>query len=553
MSQSRLGRAVLVLVILLGVADGGAAPKGSQCAAEIWHVWIDGHDHFRGSSSPAGGYNPASGVGSPTSKDVNFRVHGRYVSKPTSDGRFVWTHRTIRWSGHSTFDVQGCHIIRCEAGGEGEFGPKEGGGRAPALTPDEAKLITDSVRCTTEKKGNCFGYFGGGLALPAPEIVSRDQVPYRKITPDGTRYSVVLETQGWPSLIMWAHPTHIPPNKGATKDKSTDDPTSQIRVVASCDGKPLENEDLEFKVDVQPNSGGHNHIPARPRGKLNGVNCGVETGAPPDDVPCIVGVKTDAKGHASVKFESPLTGVKQSAGYGTYDIGIAGDYKITAKMTRYPDRRATATVFSGVEHLQPFPAAQGLTGDASNTTAHPHGSYATTGTFEAFNGLARDFQEQQKLHNDSLVECVKLLSPAAFSGPLPDPTWPVVTVDLNDVALPKGGIFDLEKDWKPSHYTHNKGEGGDMNRFGAGDENAGLNPNLTGRQCDGSSIPFQWWWGHLLLGLGENYGKWDCKDLQVEGPNCEGPLPLTSGTAIAPAGVAWWFPHRLHLHVEDKK
>jgi hypothetical protein len=355
---------------------------------------------------------------------------------------------------------------------------------------------------------------------------------------------------------MLADRLFIPPNKGPTKDRGKDDPTSQIRFRATCDGKPLDQEEVQLRIDVEPRSGGHNHINARPRGKLDDKDCGLEagkTGARAGDSPCIT-VKTDRWGLGKVMFESPLTGIKQTAGYGKYEIGIAGDYKVTAKLARYPDTRATVKVLSRVERLQMFQTAPGLTGDTSNTVAHPQGSYATAGTFEAFKRLALDFQKQQGRHNDALVQCFKPFNPSNpltfLVPPLPDPRWPVEPVDLNDIALPKGGIFDLDKDWKPSHFTHNKGEGGDFNRFGAGDK---LDPKRTRLDCDGSSVPLQWWWAHLLLGLGEKYGKWDCKDLQLAGPNCVGPSPITSGTDKTPAGLTNWFPHRLHLHVEDRQ
>ena len=412
MNKRRLGRVALALLIVLGIHDGRAAQKAPSCAGETWHVTIERHEHSFGRVSPAGNYNPAPGVGSPYSFDIDFFSRGRYVSKPTSDGKFTWTRRTISWSGHMVHEVPGCRTVTCDAGGGRELGPLAGG-NPPALTPDEEKLLRDSVHCTIKRTGTCVGYFSGQLSIPAPEIVSRDKVPYRKVSPDGTRYWVGVETEGWPGLIMWAHPTHIPPNKGPTKDGGKDDPTSQITVVASCDGKPLANEEVQLRIKAQPNSGGHHHNDQRPRGKLKGASCGVETAAPTDDAPCVP-VKTDANGHAKVTFESPLTGTKQTAGYGTYEIGIGGDYKITAKLTRYPDRQATATVFSRVEGLVPFQAAPGLAGDTSNTAEHPHGSYATAGTFEALKGLALDFQQQQNRHNPNVENRLFYLCHAEF-------------------------------------------------------------------------------------------------------------------------------------------
>lgn len=546
--QACAALALLLAMPLLAPREARADSK-PPCAGEIWHVLIERHDHYMGRQTSAGNFDPPPGRGFPYAVHLDYRVHGRYVSRPGPDGKFVWTHRTIDWNAHLVNDLPQCRTVTCEASGERDLGPMDGGGTPPGITTAEEALITKSIQCTTKTTGNCFGYFAANLQLPFPEIVPRDKLPVRTADEHGTRRSVWIEPLGDAHLEMWAHPPRIPANEGPKKDGDKDDPTAKITVVASCDGKPIVGENVEFRLNVEPNSGGHVHqgVP-RPRGKLDGHDCGFDTGAAPQQQdPCVPPVKTDATGHAKVKFALPLTGNAQSTGYGSYKIGIAGDYRISARLASYPDAQASAMVMTRDPGLQPFEPAPGLTGDSSNTARHPHGSFATAPTYDAFRRLGADFKDQQERHNAALVTC-HALAPG-YAGPIPDPTWPVRTVDMNDIALTSGGIFDLDGTWKPSHYTHNKGEGGDFNRFGAGQD--GPNPNFARLDCDGSSVRLQWWWAHLLLGLGEKYGSWDCKDLGLQAP-CAAPAPITDATQPVPAGVNTWFPHRLHLHVEDR-
>ena len=118
-------------------------------------------------------------------------------------------------------------------------------------------------------------------------------------------------------------------------------------------------------------------------------------------------------------------------------------------------------------------------------------------------------------------------------------------MSLNDIALPDGGIFDLDSGWQPGHYTHNKGEGGDFNRF--------TDISGTGKDCNSTcictSVNKRTWLLHTLLELGEAYGKWDCKDLGNP-PGCATGEPPTS-VGYIPAHPQ--YPHRLHLHVQDAR
>jgi hypothetical protein len=269
-------------------------------------------------------------------------------------------------------------------------------------------------------------------------------------------------------------------------------------------------------------------------------------------------VKTDANGEVKVKFKSPLTGSIDWAKYGKYYSGIAGDYKITAKDEQLTEVRASTTIAAEVKDLQPATFDSNMVqgrGDTSDSSAHPDGSYGIPATLSAFSNLANDFRKYQDLHNAALVGCGKK-------------KWPIEPLSVNDIALPTGGIFDWQisqTPWRPSHQTHNKGEGGDFNRFGAPDPD---NWKKMGTDCHGDTTVLLEWYMQVLLDLGRSYGSWDCADLGASGgyPSfdpavcAKGEVPEV-GTVVTPIvapGVYGpppppfiYFPPRLHLHVKD--
>jgi hypothetical protein len=174
------------------------------------------------------------------------------------------------------------------------------------------------------------------------------------------------------------------------------------------------------------------------------------------------------------------------------------------------------------------------------TEEHPQGFWGTKGTLQAFTKIADDITNYQSLHNAALQSCKK--NPWLHGQIQP--------LSVNDIALPTGGLFDLDKNWKPGtgHYSHNRGEGGDFNRFGAYNTKQGMtiivHIDALGNEteCDGSSVPIVGWLLHVLLDFGQPaYGKWDCKDLG---------WPAGCGQEKYPEDFIWG-PPRLHLHVDD--
>jgi len=311
-----------------------------------------------------------------------------------------------------------------------------------------------------------------------------------------------------------------------------DQGVAKLTIRVTCERVPIQNAELRVKVEAVDKSGGHDHSDDdRPRGKIDGVK------VPKDGL--TLKAKTDADGKIKFKYAAPLTGNVDPAGYGTYNIGIAGIYKLTAKSIRFPETSSEpAAIESKVDALVDGSgsAAYDLIGQ---TAAHKLNSYFSPGTLDAFGQLAADFSQTEQDHEQQLQQCQKPPAP-------PPAPWfaPPVKVSLNDIALPSGGIFDLDSDWQPSHFTHNKGEGGDFNRF---DWITG-----TGKDCDATctctaSVNKRAWLLHTLLEAGESYGKWDCKDLGNP-PGCSQGEPPTSAGYITAHPQ---YPHRLHLHVED--
>lgn len=564
-----LALALTLLVALPAAADPEAA-RNEGCLGETFHVSIEQHIHVSSRTSPAGQVLPLGGsYGALGITNMDLSVTGTFV-RELRDGKLRWVSRIIDWKGESSGLVVGCNSRSCDAGGHLELGPWDGG--AEAMSREQEDQM--QWRCKPEKVfGICFPFTASHPTgrVPFPNIRgTRDTLRsgryYMTVDKDGTRYSEWVEQRGNEQVSISAEPREIPPNKGPNKQgKPPDDPTSQLTVKATCNGVPLGKRRLGLRIDVMPRSGGHIHLEKRPRGNLvwkdKNIDCGVETGALADsgeDTACIT-VETEANGEAKVKFESPLTG-EDSARYGTYKIGIAGDYKITAKDAQITEVRAQTIVYAKVQGLQRATFDGNLT-HSDPSPKHPEAFWGTKGTLSAFTKLAEDFNKYQTLHNVALKGCGK-------TG------WPVQKLSMNDIALPTGGVFDWHQTWRPSHQTHNKGEGGDINH-------PWVDYDKTGVECgppsdprrDGDTVHLYDWYIQVLLDLAKKYGHWDCADLAGSlrlGPTqpvrkiydlssyaCDkGEIPEV-GEVINPLPPGYagppnsYFPPDLHLHVED--
>jgi hypothetical protein len=298
----------------------------------------------------------------------------------------------------------------------------------------------------------------------------------------------------------------------------TPDGKTKVRIKVTCDNVPVKDAEVEVTVKPMDGSGGHYHDASkRLRGKLNGTDCGDLT----NSNYCVKrqtgedGELTDSKNEKGLTFAPPGKTPRSRC------VGLAGVYEVTAKSTRFPDRKAVGVITVKYDNLTlklvtDTDSGSGIPIDPANprtivgsyykirsvTDAHPYGPYGTTTTVSAFQGVAKDFYQLQVDHNAVLKQCGHLAG------------WdPPKKVSFNDIALPGGGLFDLgpsDKDpvhpwWQPGHQTHGKGGGGDFNHF---------YQTSTLRECNGTDRNFDAWLWSNLKALGKKYGgQWDQDDL----------------------------------------
>ena len=592
--HAAVGVLALAFVLLEAVPAGGdpETARNEGCQGETFRVAIDRHVHGKYGINEVSEISPTHATN--VISDYDLTMRGTYV-RELHDGKLQWVSRTIEWSGQSRVVLFGCYLDAGEAGGHLELGPTDG--PVDTMTPWQRDQIKWHAQPEKKFGGSCFLFApGGGTPLRFPEIRAMgDKLRstssssfletllqhFSAVDPDGSRYSETVEQRGNEKVSISANPEEIVPNQSGTGSNETnwvpknpDEATSQLTVRATCDGARLKDRRIELRIHVQPRSGYHEHVLNRQRGKLadgknEATDCGVETGGVEYLDPYCITVKTDADGEAKVKFKSPLTGSVDHTekGSGPYMSGIAGDYKITANDAQFTEVRADTTVHAKVTpKLEPATFNTHLTGTGASP-AHPDGHYGTHGTVTAFSSLAESFYNRQKDHNTALAACKAALK-GTWAG-LSE--WPIVPLSVNDIALQDGGIFDLDKDWQPSHYTHSKGQGGDFDRFGASDPKTWEDPDILRVDCDAKCIcqPAVTiiWYMQVLIELGKVYGKWDCSDLGTSGyypvfnpdacktgeiPTGKFAAPLVMAPKQGPPGpAALYFPPKLHLHVED--
>jgi hypothetical protein len=279
-----------------------------------------------------------------------------------------------------------------------------------------------------------------------------------------------------------------------------------LNIRVTCDQVPIKNAEVDVKVVVQKNTGGHTHDPAgRPRGSLEWK--GVETKLT-DDKPSIQPT-TDDDGRVHLTF-------KAGKAENHDDLGIAGIYRITATSVRFPMRTAEVAVEAKVDGLSNLDANPNYVDD-SRGASHTSGDNATAATKQRLAQFASDFHEAQVEHNQELAACQAH-------------QWPVYPLWVIDVSLPFGGLYDdIHDNWTTPHQTHGRGDGVDFSvnsgakrcftcATGWPDEGA------TIPVCDGFRVAPQGWLMATMMRLGTKYGHWDnwdlCHDYQSAHPQC---------------------------------
>jgi hypothetical protein len=293
----------------------------------------------------------------------------------------------------------------------------------------------------------------------------------------------------------------------ADASEITPEGNTKVHIKVRCDVLPVEGAKVEIKVEPVDSSGGHIHVKDRPKGKLDGKDL---TGATPS-ITRTTDKYGNVNGSAGITFAPPGKEPISRC------IGLAGDYKVTAALTseRFKGRKDSTMILVRFKDLTMLPKGQNydICADSKHgcdkdgpwgTPEHPDSEYGTAGTIKAFQSLATDFWNSQLTHNQLLHDCGK-------------PPWPMVKASFNDIALPWGGLFDMNSTWKQPHQTHGKGQGGDFNH---------LKPLLLPLDCSGHVVDSDTYMWYVLKNTAQpKYGKWDGE--------------------VAKGG-------ELHLHVEDQ-
>jgi hypothetical protein len=283
---------------------------------------------------------------------------------------------------------------------------------------------------------------------------------------------------------------------------------ADLNIRVTCDQVPIENAEVDVKVDVQKNTGGHTHDPAgRPRGSLKWN--GTETKL--TDVKPSIKVNTDDDGRVHLNFK-PGKAVNHD------DLGIAGLYRITATSVRFPMRKAEAAVEAKVDSLSNLDSDSNYVDDvvaAGHTTA----DNATAATKQGLVQFASAFHDAQVEHNKALGDCKA-------------DQWPLYPLWVIDVSLPFGGLYDYQitTAWDTPHQTHGRGDGVDFSAHTRSNSKSSATKwpddgyNVT--VCGGYRIAPQGWLMMKMWELGTKYGHWDeydlCTDYKADHPKCPG-------------------------------
>jgi hypothetical protein len=280
----------------------------------------------------------------------------------------------------------------------------------------------------------------------------------------------------------------------------TPDSKTKLHVKVTCDGVPVEGANVVITVDPVDSSGGHIHVNDRPHGKLNGTNL---TSANPS-----ITLPTDQNG--TVKGANGITFAPPGKEPISRCLGLAGDYKVTATSQKFNDRKESTIIKVGLNNLTMLTQGQnydicadsvhGCAKDGAGpwgTADHPESEYGTAGTIQAFQNVASDFLKNQQEHNQQLQACGVA-------------QWTPKKVSFNDVALPWGGLFDMNSTWAQPHKTHGKGQGGDFNHFKnetCTNANGHVIPCLS---CGGATVNLNTFLWYVLKNTAQpKYGHWD--------------------------------------------
>jgi len=283
--------------------------------------------------------------------------------------------------------------------------------------------LTQLVACEVPE---CSGLYGAPPDNP-------------KIYPDGTRY--------WRSSLDNMCHKIGPDNLTITLsgDTNSTEPWHKKRdpdhlkanlpykaIVKDQNGQPKTNFGVTITTDVNPDSGGHIHTNARPKGKLvDRVGTAVKT----KDGKVSIPGKTDGSGVFEFTF-----GAEEAS----------GTHTLTAKCDSGCQAPASTTVNVKVDGLEQIPSGASFytlidtdgTVIGATSDKHKANHYLTSEAATILLNMASSYHAEIKYWTKP------------SNGKKSVPPLPLY---LNDASLAWGGVFDINGDWKVDHIEHRRG------------------------------------------------------------------------------------------------
>jgi hypothetical protein len=256
------------------------------------------------------------------------------------------------------------------------------------------------------------GYVWPVGACPTPTADPAIPYTFNRATgmcerPAQKKSTLTITLQGDSSTVPWnklKDPQHLLANVPFTA------------VVVNNGGPPPANLEVTITSDVTAKTGGHQHTNARPKGKLSATPAGIAT------APNTFHGFTDSNGVVTFVF-----GAEEASGIHTLTATCSG---CTA---------GNATVEEKIQNLLRLDNDQICTKYfdlKGGWPAHPDNHYYETYSYIQILKLGVAFMEEY--------------------GEL---------LQVNDSSLIKGGLYDINGGWSPSHKNHRKGIVVDINNF----------------------------------------------------------------------------------------
>lgn len=213
-------------------------------------------------------------------------------------------------------------------------------------------------------------------------------------------------------------------DEGAAGSLATVEPGASVHLVARVydhHSNAVPNIDVKLETKVEDTSGGHAHLPGRPKGDLE-----TATGSGADKT--VLSGTTGSNGFAFI-FKAPI---------------VAGDHKIVASCVgRTCKQEGANTVWVGVKGLERIPAVPPLL------------PYATYELLEQGGKPVGATDEHPSNHYLTPEAITKLWNLGFRYSMIEFPNNP--KLHINDASLERGGVFDLNGTWKPKHHEHRRG------------------------------------------------------------------------------------------------